>query len=83
MLVAIALGSNLGDREAHLTFAVRRLGDGQIVGSTRYHAIDLPNRALEVGGTWYVASARGTFVNPAQPIVNKTPVAAKSAVAVR
>ena len=25
MLVAIALGSNLGDREAHLTFAVRRL----------------------------------------------------------
>ena len=26
---------------------------------------------------------RGTFVNPAQPIVNKTPVAAKSAVAVR
>ena len=26
---------------------------------------------------------RGTFVNPAQPIVNKTPVAAKNAVAVR
>ncbi|WP_394832035.1 GNAT family N-acetyltransferase [Pendulispora rubella] len=50
--------------EQALTFAVRRLSDGQIVGSTRYHAIDLPNQSLEVGGTWYVRSARGTFVNP-------------------
>ncbi len=47
-----------------ITFAVRRLNDGAIVGSTRYHAIDSKNKALEIGGTWYVASARGTFVNP-------------------
>jgi len=50
--------------EQALTFAVRRRSDGQIVGSTRYHALDLGNKALEVGGTWYVSSARGSFVNP-------------------
>ncbi|MDE2182042.1 MAG: GNAT family N-acetyltransferase [Alphaproteobacteria bacterium] len=47
-----------------MTFAVRRLADGVIVGSTSYLAITPQHAKLEVGATWYVAGARGTAVNP-------------------
>jgi RimJ/RimL family protein N-acetyltransferase len=45
-----------------LTFVVRRL-DGTFVGSSSYMAVDAPNRRLEIGNTWYVASARRSGVN--------------------
>jgi N-acetyltransferase len=45
-----------------LTFVVRRL-DGTLVGSSSYMAVDAPNRRLEIGNTWYVASARRSGVN--------------------
>lgn len=45
-----------------LTFVVRR-HDGALVGSSSYMAVDPPNRRLEIGNTWYVASARRSGVN--------------------
>jgi N-acetyltransferase len=45
-----------------LTFVVRRQ-DGTLVGSSSYLNVDGPNRRLEIGNTWYVASARRTGVN--------------------
>lgn len=45
-----------------LTFVVRR-HDGTLVGSSSYMNVDGANRRLEIGNTWYVASARRTGVN--------------------
>jgi N-acetyltransferase len=45
-----------------LTFLVRKL-DGTPIGSSSYLAVDGPNRRLEIGATWYGASARRTGVN--------------------
>lgn len=45
-----------------LTFVIRRL-DGTFVGSSSYMNVDAPNRRLEIGNTWYVASARRSGVN--------------------
>jgi RimJ/RimL family protein N-acetyltransferase len=45
-----------------LTFVVRRL-DGTLVGSSSYMQVDAQNRRLEIGYTWYVASARRSGVN--------------------
>ena len=44
------------------TFVVRAL-DGTLIGSSSYLNIDGPNRRLEIGSTWYGASARRTGVN--------------------
>ena len=45
-----------------LTYVVRRL-DGTPIGSSSYLNVDGDNRRLEVGATWYSASARRTGVN--------------------
>ncbi len=45
-----------------LTFVVRSL-DGTLVGSSSYLNVDAPNRRLEIGNTWYGASARRSGVN--------------------
>jgi RimJ/RimL family protein N-acetyltransferase len=45
-------------------FAVIRLEDEKVVGSTRLFDFRAPERALEIGYTWYGPSARGTAVNP-------------------
>ena len=45
-----------------LTFVVRRL-DGAVVGSSSYLNVDAENRRLEIGATWYAASARRTGIN--------------------
>jgi N-acetyltransferase len=45
-----------------LTFVVRRAGE-KVVGSTSYMNVDVPNRRLEIGHTWYSASVRRTGVN--------------------
>ncbi|MBI3677141.1 MAG: GNAT family N-acetyltransferase [Proteobacteria bacterium] len=51
-------------RASRIAYAVRRLSDGAIVGSTSYLDI-LPNDArVEIGATWYVAEAQGTAINP-------------------
>jgi RimJ/RimL family protein N-acetyltransferase len=48
--------------EEGLTFVVRSL-DGTLVGSSSYLNVDAANRRLEIGNTWYVASARRSGVN--------------------
>jgi RimJ/RimL family protein N-acetyltransferase len=45
-----------------LTFVVRSL-DGTLVGSSSYLNVDVPNRRLEIGNTWYVKAARRSGVN--------------------
>ena len=47
-----------------MTFAVRRLRDGVIVGATSYLAITPDDARVEIGASWYVAGAQGTAVNP-------------------
>jgi RimJ/RimL family protein N-acetyltransferase len=57
----VARATDSGER---LAFAVRRLSDGAIVGSTSYLDI-LPHDArVEIGATWYVRAAQGSAVNP-------------------
>lgn len=46
-----------------VAFTVRRLADDRIVGLTNYLHLDPANRRLEIGGTWYAASAQRTAVN--------------------
>ena len=47
-----------------LVYAVRRLADGKIVGSTSYMALAPEHARVEIGSTWYSAEAQGTAVNP-------------------
>ncbi|NII10230.1 GNAT family protein [Oleiagrimonas sp. C23AA] len=44
-------------------FAVRRVADGQVLGSTRFCHADAENRRLEIGYTWYAKRAQRTAVN--------------------
>ena len=46
-----------------LTFVIRDLRDGSIVGSTRYFRVDAVNRRLEIGHTWYARRAQRTGIN--------------------
>lgn len=47
-----------------LPFAVRRLADGALIGSTSYLDVQPRHRRVEIGSTWYVVAAWGTAVNP-------------------
>lgn len=57
-LAAHAAGSTL-------PFAVRDLGDGAIVGSTRLYEFDAEIPRVLIGYTWYAASRQHTHVNTA------------------
>lgn len=46
-----------------VTYVIRRLSDGGLVGSSSFFHVDAPNRRLEIGCTWYAGSARRTGVN--------------------
>lgn len=48
---------------ADLPFAVILLDAGKAIGATRYLNIDVANRSLEIGGTWYGVSYQRTGVN--------------------
>lgn len=45
-------------------FAVRRIADGALLGSTSYLDPVLKHRRVEIGSTWYVPAVWGTAVNP-------------------
>jgi RimJ/RimL family protein N-acetyltransferase len=49
---------------SRVPFAVRRLADGAIVGSTSYLDPALPHRRVEIGSTWYRPNCWGTAINP-------------------
>lgn len=46
-----------------MPFVVRRLADGKVIGCTRYCFIESAHRRLEIGYTWYAASAQRTAIN--------------------
>jgi RimJ/RimL family protein N-acetyltransferase len=48
----------------HLPFAIRRLSDKKIIGSTRYYNIDSAHHKLAIGYTWYMQEVWGSYVNP-------------------
>ena len=48
-----------------LPFAVRELGTGSIIGSTRYHDIVAAADRVEIGWTWYAKRWQKTHVNSA------------------
>jgi len=55
-----------GQRAGHmLPWAVRELGSGRIVGSTRYHDIVPAVDRVEIGYTWYAATWQRSHVNTA------------------
>ncbi len=52
------------DAGARAPFAVRRLSDAGLIGSTSYLDIALADRRIEIGSTWYRQDTWGTQVNP-------------------
>jgi N-acetyltransferase len=46
-----------------LPFTVLLQSSGKAIGMTRYMNIEVQNRALEIGGTWYAADYQRTGVN--------------------
>jgi RimJ/RimL family protein N-acetyltransferase len=61
--IALALA---GEREGSmLAWAVRELGTGTIVGTTRYHDVAAAVHRLEIGSTWYAARWQRSHVNSA------------------
>ena len=55
-----------GQQAGHmLPWAVRELGEGTIIGSTRYHDIVAPVDRVEIGYTWYGARWQRSHVNTA------------------
>lgn len=47
-----------------MPFVVRRVVDGEIIGSTRYYNISQEHHRLTIGYTWYIVDVWGTVVNP-------------------
>lgn len=52
------------DAGHRVPFAVRRLADDAIVGSTSYLDPVLPHRRIEIGSTWYRPDCWGSAINP-------------------
>lgn len=46
-----------------LPFAIRLKASGQVIGSTRFMAIDIPNRRTEIGCTWIGRPWHGSGMN--------------------
>ena len=61
--IATALAAQ--DAGHQLPWAVRELGSGAIVGSTRFHDVVAAIDRVEIGYTWYAQRWQRTFVNTA------------------
>lgn len=61
MLEGIAIENASGRM---ISYAVRRLLDGALVGSTSYLNIVPEHARVEIGATWYAPEAQATAVNP-------------------
>lgn len=57
-------GRKAHESGAHLAFAVRRLTDNTLVGSTRFFEIVPAHKRAEIGWTWYAKPAQAGMVNP-------------------
>ncbi|WP_328360654.1 GNAT family N-acetyltransferase [Mycobacterium sp. NBC_00419] len=60
---------DLQEADEGVTYVVRRRTDGVVVGSTSLFHVDAANRRLEIGYTWYSASARRSGVNTETKLV--------------
>lgn len=49
---------------AYISFAVRRLADNALVGTTWFLEIVPAHKRVEIGGTWYAKAAQAGAVNP-------------------
>jgi RimJ/RimL family protein N-acetyltransferase len=58
--------TQLADQEkgTALPFATIDQASGKIVGNTRFMNIDMPNKRVEIGGTWIAKSWQRTAINP-------------------
>jgi N-acetyltransferase len=54
---------DLQAKGAMLPFAVRDTRSSKVVGMTTYMNIDVPNRRVEIGSTWYRKSVQRTALN--------------------
>jgi RimJ/RimL family protein N-acetyltransferase len=63
MLAEIERRIDQQSKGSMLPFAVRRNDTGAICGMTTYLNIDALNRHVEIGATWYAASAQRTGIN--------------------
>ena len=52
------------EAEGRLAYALRRLADGRVVGSSSYMTLRPEHRGLEIGSTFIQPDARGGPVNP-------------------
>lgn len=59
--IELALSEQLAGRA--LPFVIRRQSDGEIVGSTRFGAVELAHARGEIGATWLHAGARRSAIN--------------------
>jgi N-acetyltransferase len=51
------------DNDKALPFAVIKIDENKVVGTTRFMNVDSKNRRLEIGTTWYAKSAQRTGIN--------------------
>jgi RimJ/RimL family protein N-acetyltransferase len=59
----IATALDMRERLGAMPFVVRDSSSGDVVGCTRYFNVDVANRRLEIGHTWYAQRAQRTAVN--------------------
>jgi RimJ/RimL family protein N-acetyltransferase len=59
----IATALDMRTRLSAMPFVVRNNATGEIVGCTRYFNVDVANRRLEIGHTWYAKRAQRTGIN--------------------
>src|SRR5689334_20400869 len=48
----------------YISYVLRRLSDGAVVGTSSYLNIAPEHAKVEIGSTWYRKDAQGGFVNP-------------------
>jgi RimJ/RimL family protein N-acetyltransferase len=60
----ISLVESATEKGTRIAYAVRRLADGAIVGSSSYLDILEADGRVEIGSTWYTTDVHGTAVNP-------------------
>jgi RimJ/RimL family protein N-acetyltransferase len=59
----VAAALDMRERLGAMPFVVRENATGELVGSTRYFNVDVANRRLEIGHTWYARRVQRTGVN--------------------
>jgi N-acetyltransferase len=63
MLAYVESALNGQERGDMLPFVTIEKNSGQVIGSTRYAAIDMVHKRLEIGWTWITPAWQRTFVN--------------------